>query len=38
MSIGVRAFNYCDNIVISSPQNLYAIEYAKKNGIKYIET
>lgn len=37
-SIGAAAFEACDNIVISAPRDSYAIEYAKENGIKYMET
>lgn len=37
-SIGVEVFYCCDNIVISSPKNSYAIEYAIMNGIDFIVT
>jgi hypothetical protein len=36
-SIGRDAFVNCPNLVIHSPEGSYAIKYAKKNGIKYLE-
>ena len=35
--IGVAAFNNCPNLVIHSTKGANAIEYAKENGIKYVE-
>jgi hypothetical protein len=36
-SIGWLAFDECKNLVIESPKGSYAIDYAKKNVIKYLE-
>ena len=36
--IGEAAFEECPDLVIHSPKGSYAIEYAKKNGIKFVET
>lgn len=35
--IGMSAFEDCTNLTIHAPKGSYAIEYAKKNGIKYVE-
>ena len=32
-----NAFDGCTSLVISAPAGSYAIEYAKKNKIKYVE-
>ena len=32
----VNSFYKCDNLVIYSPTGSYVIEFAKKNGIKYV--
>ena len=36
--IGEYAFDDCPNLLIHSPKGSYAIEYAKENVIKYVET
>ena len=35
--IGQSAFSDCPDLVITAPQDSYAVRYAKKNGIRYVE-
>lgn len=37
VEIGIDAFNNCPKLVIHAPKGSYAIEYARDNGIKYVE-
>jgi len=37
VEIGKEAFSECPKLVIYAPKGSYAIEYAIKNGIKYVE-